>query len=100
MTMKHEAPLSLHIPEARFRPGDKSDFTYLHRPQAGEAGRPSVHDKASSTRDLAYGLVRVLDEESRAVGPWDPKLDAETMLRALRAMMLTRAFDEQMFKAQ
>jgi 2-oxoisovalerate dehydrogenase E1 component alpha subunit len=98
--MKHEAALSLHIPEARFRPGDKPDFGYLRLPKAGDAERPPVHAKASSTQDLAYGLVRVLDEDGAAVGPWDPKLDPEILLRALRAMMLTRAFDEQMFRAQ
>jgi 2-oxoisovalerate dehydrogenase E1 component alpha subunit len=94
--MTDDAPLSLHIPEARFRPGDKPDFGYLDLPKAGDAERPPVDAKASSTRDLAFGLVRVLDEEGAAVGPWDPKLDPELLLRALRAMMLTRAFDEQM----
>jgi len=34
-------------------------------------------------RDLAYGLVRVLDEEGTAVGPWSPQLDASTLRRAL-----------------
>ena len=51
-------------------------------------------------RDLAYGLVRVLDDDGKAVGAWDPELDAETLRRALRAMMLTRAFDERMFRMQ
>jgi hypothetical protein len=30
----------------------------------------------------------VLDENGDAVGPWDPKLDPETLHRGLRAMML------------
>ncbi|MDQ0470253.1 thiamine pyrophosphate-dependent enzyme [Labrys wisconsinensis] len=98
--MTSDGPLSLHIPEARFRPGDKPDFGYLHLPKAGKAKRPPVDAEASATRDLAYGLVRVLDEDGSAVGPWDPKLDADTLRRALRAMMLTRAFDERMFRAQ
>ena len=38
-----------------------------------------THDKplrreTASMRDLAYGLVRVLDDEGTAVGQWDPKL--------------------------
>jgi 2-oxoisovalerate dehydrogenase E1 component alpha subunit len=98
--MKHEVALSLHIPEARFRPGDTPDFGYLQLPKAGEAKRPEVDAQASKTRDLAYGLVRVMDEEGNTVGPWDPRLDPETIRRALRAMMLTRAFDERMFKMQ
>ena len=98
--MKHKAPLTLHIPTARFRPGDTPDFSYLRLPQAGEAQRPEVHAKASETRELAYGLVRVLNDEGDAVGPWNPKLPAETLGRMLRAMMLTRAFDERMFRMQ
>ena len=98
--MKHQPPLSLHIPEARFRPGDTPDFGYLDLPKAGAAERPAVDAKASAIRDLSYGLVRVLDGDGKAVGPWNPKLDPETLRRALRAMMLTRAFDERMFRVQ
>ena len=98
--MKEDGPLSLHIPEARFRPGDTPDFGYLHLPKPGEAKRPPVHAKASATRDLADGLVRVIDDSGKAVGPWDPKIAPETARKALRAMMLTRAFDERMFRAQ
>jgi 2-oxoisovalerate dehydrogenase E1 component alpha subunit len=98
--MKQDVTLSLHIPEARFRPGDTPDFSYLQLPKAGAAARPPVDAKASETRELAYGLVRVLDDEGKAVGAWNPELDAETLRRALRAMMLTRAFDDRMFKMQ
>lgn len=94
------ASLSLHIPEARFRPGDTPNFSYLDLPRAGEALRPEVEAPAAATRDLAYGLVRVLDDDANAIGPWDPRLDADMLKKALRTMMLTRAFDEQMFRAQ
>ena len=30
-------------------------------------------------RDLAFSLVRVLDPKHKAVGDWDPKLDADTV---------------------
>jgi 2-oxoisovalerate dehydrogenase E1 component alpha subunit len=98
--MKKETALSLHIPEARFRPGDKPDFNYLDLPKPGEAKRSKIDAKASETRELAYGLVRVLDDQGRAVGAWNPKLDAETLRRALRAMMLTRTFDDRMYRMQ
>ena len=98
--MKHGVPLALHIPEARFRPGDTPDFSYLQLSKAGDADRPAFDTKASETRDLAFGLVRVIDDDGRAVGAWDPQLETETLRRALRAMMLTRAFDERMFKMQ
>ena len=98
--MKKDGPLRLHIPEAHFRPGDVTDFSYLQLPKAGESRRPEIDAKASTARDLSYGLVRVLDDDCAAVGAWDPKLSPETLRRGLRAMALTRAFDERMFKAQ
>jgi 2-oxoisovalerate dehydrogenase E1 component alpha subunit len=42
----------------------------------------------------------VLDEGHRAVGAWNPHLKPELLLQGLRAMLLTRAFDEHMFRAQ
>lgn len=98
--MKHDSSLRLHIPESRFRPGDVPDFNYLNLPKAGEAKRPKSDAKASETRDLAYGLVRVIDDSGTATGPWDPKLDPETLRKGLRYMLLTRVFDDRMFKAQ
>src|SRR4051812_18392498 len=97
---KPEVALTLHIPEARYRPGDTADFSYLKLPKAGSAKRPAINATAAETRELAFGLVRVLDDEATAVGAWDPKLDTATLLKALRAMMLTRAFDDRMFRMQ
>jgi 2-oxoisovalerate dehydrogenase E1 component alpha subunit len=92
--------LSLHVPEPRFRPGDPVDFVGVDVPPAGAARRPDSAAAAGEFTDLAYTLVRVLDDEGRAVGPWDPKLSPDTLRRMLRAMALTRAFDERMFRAQ
>ncbi len=93
-------PLTLHIPEPPARPGDEVDFSHFDIPTAGSVSRPDVATPASQMRDHVYSLIRVLDEEGRAVGPWDPKLAAATLRRGLRAMMLTRAYDERMFRAQ
>ena len=98
--MTQASALSLHIPAARFRPGDAPDFAYLNLAGVGETPRPPVDAPAASIRDLAYGMVRVLDADGRARGPWAPQLDAATLIKALRAMLLTRAFDDRMFKAQ
>lgn len=98
--MKKDSTLHLHIPKSHFRPGDVPDFGYLNLPAAGDADRPAIDVKASATRDLAYGLVRVIDDQSKAVGAWDPKLDANTLRKGLRAMLLTRVFDDRMLKAQ
>ena len=93
-------PLSLHVPEPKFRPGDAVDFTDVDVQPAGATRRPDTADPAGSFTDLAYGLVRVLDDEGRAVGPWNPRLDPEMLRRMLRSMALVRAFDERMFRAQ
>ena len=93
-------PLSLHVPEPKFRPGDTVDFAAVDVPPAGSARRPDSAAPASDFPELAYTLVRVLDEENRAVGPWDPKLAPDKMRRMLRHMATVRAFDERMFRAQ
>lgn len=93
-------PLHLHVPEPKFRPGDSADFGHFDIPPAGSMPRPDETAAADSIRDLAYGLIRVLDEAGQAVGPWNPKLPPETLLKMLRSMALTRAFDERMFRAQ
>ena len=93
-------PLSLHVPEPKFRPGDTVDFGEVDVPAAGSVRRPDTADKAQDFADLAYTMVRVLDEDNRAVGPWDPKLSPDALRRMLRNMVLVRAFDERMFRAQ
>lgn len=93
-------PLSLHVPEPRFRPGDEADFSDIEVPAAGSARRPDTAAPAASFHELAYTMVRVLDDSNQAVGPWNPRLDADALRRMLRAMALTRAFDERMFRAQ
>src|SRR3954454_6097428 len=92
--------LSLHVPEPNARPGDEVDFSYLDIPAAGSVRRPDPHAPARETHDLVSTLVRVLDEEGRAVGPWDPKLDGDTLRRILRDMMLVRIYDDRMYRAQ
>ncbi len=98
--MRNRGKLSLHIPEPKQRPGDRPDFSDVVVPDAGLVERPRIDAKARDIAPLAYSLIRVLDNEARIVGPWDPKLDAETLRKGLRAMMLTRAYDDRMYRAQ
>ena len=93
-------PLSLHVPEPRFRPGDAVDFAAVDVPAAGAARRPDTADRPQDFVELAYTLVRVLDEQGQAVGPWNPQLSPDMLRRMLRSMALVRAFDERMFRAQ
>jgi 2-oxoisovalerate dehydrogenase E1 component alpha subunit len=100
MPKRNLPPLTLHIPEPRFRPGDAVDFEDFDLPTAGAVARPDINSDPASMRDMSYAMVRVLDDEGRAQGPWDPRLDAETLLRMLRHMALVRAYDERLYRAQ
>ncbi len=93
-------PLSLHVPEPRFRPGDAVDYADFDRGAAGAVARPAIDAAPSTMREHAYSLVRVLDDEGRATGPWDPRLEPERLVAMLRHMALTRAFDDRMYRAQ
>ena len=93
-------PLSLHVPEPPYRPGDPVDYSWLDIPAAGTLPRPDEACATVETHPLCHGLIRVLNDEHRAVGPWDPKLDADTLRRLLRTMALTRAFDDRMYRGQ
>src|SRR5215831_9314282 len=92
--------LKLHIPAHHPAPGERPDFSYVPRLAAGAVGRPAIGVPAQQTHHLAYSLIRVLDDDGAAVGAWDPQLDPEMLRGGLRAMMLTRAFDDRMFRAQ
>jgi 2-oxoisovalerate dehydrogenase E1 component alpha subunit len=92
--------LALHIPAHHPAPGERPDFRYVPRLPAGAVARPAIDAPAAWTHPLANSLIRVLDEDGAAVGAWDPGLDPETLRRGLRAMMLTRAYDDRMYRAQ
>ena len=92
--------LALHVPEPPFRPGDTPDFSSLKIPPAGTAPRPDTSAPAAETHPLTTALIRVLGEDNKAVGPWDPKLDAETLRKMLRDMVTVRIFDDRMYRAQ
>jgi len=99
--LRRNAPkLELHVPEPPFRPGDTPDFSSLKIPPAGSAQRPDTSAAASDTHPLTIGLVRVLGGDHRAVGPWDPKLDADTLRKMLRDMVMVRIFDDRMYRSQ
>ena len=93
-------PLRLHVPEPTGRPGKHTDFSYLRLSKAGEVRRPPIDVAPTATGDLAHTLVRVLDEDGQAVGPWDPEAAPELLRKGLAAMMKTRIFDARMLIAQ
>ena len=97
---RNRPALSLHVPEPDARPGDEVDFSHIVIPAAGSAARPDVAAAPADTHPLCFTLIRVLDDSDNAVGPWDPRLDPDTLRRMLRDMVLVRLFDERMFRAQ
>jgi len=100
-SLRRNAPqLQLHVPEPPFRPGDTPDFSSLKIPAAGEAPRPDTGVPASETHALTTALVRVLGDDDKSVGAWDPKLDPETLRKMLRDMVTVRIFDDRMYRAQ
>jgi 2-oxoisovalerate dehydrogenase E1 component alpha subunit len=93
-------PLRLHVPEPKYRPGDEVDFSDVFVPDVDAIPRPDESTIPASMQGLAFGLVRVLDSDGSAKGSWNPKLSPVQLRLMLRNMMLLRAFDDRMFRAQ
>ena len=93
-------PLRFRIPEPPARPGERADFSYIVVPPAGSARRPDIDTDPAEMRDLAYSLVRVLDDDGSATGPWMPELEPDALYHGLRAMVMTRTYDDRMLTAQ
>ena len=100
MSTSSYPPLKLHVPEPLARPGQDPDFSYLHLGPAGVVRQPPIDSRPSQTVDIADALVRVLDDDGNAVGPWDPHADPELLRTGLRTMLKTRVFDARMLTAQ
>jgi 2-oxoisovalerate dehydrogenase E1 component alpha subunit len=62
--------------------------------------RPPIDVRYQDTAEIASSLIRVLDDNDDAVGPWAPELDKEALLGGLRTMMKTRIFDARMVIGQ
>ncbi len=90
----------LHIPRPSARPGETPDFSYLNLSDAGAVDQPPIEERAKNIEYLSHELVRVLDDDHEAKGPWDPSLDKGVLLKALRYMVLTRAYDDRMQRVQ
>jgi 2-oxoisovalerate dehydrogenase E1 component alpha subunit len=90
----------LQIPRPTARPGDEPDFSYLDLSAAGAVDKPAIGARTADIEYLSGGLVRVLDDDHSAKGPWDPNLDPEKLQVALRWMVLNRVFDERMWQIQ
>lgn len=100
MNEQTAASLSFHVPEPEVRPGEQPDFSHVQSPRAGSVPRPPVDVDPSEIRQLAYSIIRVLNRDGEAVGPWAGTLTQGELLEGLRHMMRLRAFDARMLTAQ
>ena len=90
----------LHVPEASSRPDTVPDFSSIEIPSPLDSKRPDVLVDVEEERELAYGLVRVLDDDHQAKGEWQPDISPEQLRNGLRHMMHVRAYDDRMFRMQ
>ena len=90
--------LRLRIPEP-LRGSDPAERVTRHLSAAGEMRKPELDEKVERIALMRKQLVRVLDEDGHAIGPWAPALTADEMLVGLRDMMLVRSFDTRMLRA-
>jgi 2-oxoisovalerate dehydrogenase E1 component alpha subunit len=93
-------PSRLYVPQPSARPGEKPDFSHIALSPAGAVARPDPSANARDIDSLAVDLVRVLDDDHKALGPWNPRLEPELLREGLRYMLLTRIYDDRMLNAQ
>jgi 2-oxoisovalerate dehydrogenase E1 component alpha subunit len=98
MWMKKEP--RLHLPKVPARPGEEPDFSYVSVSAAGAVARPEIQSRARDMMSLSVDMVRVLDDEGEAQGPWNPHLDPADLQVGLRHMLLTRIYDDRMQRTQ
>ena len=85
--MSDPGRLSFHVPAPAVRPGGTPDFSDVKIPPAGEVRRPEVDVAPEDIRDLAYSIIRVLNRNGEAVGPWAGLLGNEELLEGLRHLV-------------
>lgn len=98
--MADTPPLRLNVPEPEVRPGGKPDFSNVQIARAGAVDRPPIDVAPEKIRELGYTIIRVLNRNGEAVGPWAGTLTEAERLSGLRDMMRVRAFDRRMLMAQ
>ncbi|HEX4389563.1 MAG TPA: thiamine pyrophosphate-dependent enzyme [Steroidobacteraceae bacterium] len=90
----------LHVPSPPARPGQEPDFSYVQISAAGAVPRPDVTASVRDIENLSVEMVRVLGDDHRAVGSWNPHLEPAELQVGLRHMVLTRLFDDRMQRIQ
>jgi len=95
--------VKLSFPHPPARPDQAPDFSGIRIPAAGSLVVPPLDITAQDCAPFAVGLIRVLDEEGNAVGPWADylgNLSSDVLRQGLRDMLKMRAVDRRMLNAQ
>lgn len=93
----------LTFPQPPARPGESPDFSLIDIPAAGSLAVPPLELGAEEAAPYARGLIRVLGDDHRAVGPWADYLASDgtdLLLQGLFDMLTMRAVDRRMLNAQ
>jgi 2-oxoisovalerate dehydrogenase E1 component alpha subunit len=90
--------LRLRIPEPRRLTG-AGERVARHISPAGEMRKPALDETVERLALMRKQLVRVIDDDGSAVGPWVPELTVEAKVRGLRDMLLVRSFDARLLRA-
>ncbi len=97
-------PIKINFPTPSARPGETPDFSRYDFPEPGALPVPPLDITAEDTLEYANSLIRVLDDDGNAVGPWADYLGEEgnddVLLEGLRDMLKMRAIDARMLNAQ
>lgn len=96
--LRDPLPMELRVPTAPYRPGDVPRFAaFSHQP--GELACPDTLAPFEALREHAAGIIRVLDDDAVAHGPWNPQLSAQQLRHGLEMMMRSRHLDARMMAA-
>jgi 2-oxoisovalerate dehydrogenase E1 component alpha subunit len=93
--LRDPLPLELHVPNPPYRPGDVPQAAPF-KDQPGDLERPDSLEPYESLRAHANGLIRALDDQASATGPWNPQLTAQQLRHGLEMMLRVRHFDARM----
>ncbi|DAC14852.1 MAG TPA: 3-methyl-2-oxobutanoate dehydrogenase (2-methylpropanoyl-transferring) subunit alpha, partial [Candidatus Poseidoniales archaeon] len=94
-----ESPFT--VGTAPFRPGDKPNLGGVWDAQPKDLWRPDPEKcLTEDTHAHATGLIRVLTDDYKAEGEWNPQLSSDALIEGLKHMVTLRVFDDRMIKMQ
>jgi len=94
-----QAPTNLRLQIPHPARGQHAPDQVRYISAAGEMAKPALDEKVERVALMRKQLVRVLDTDGQAVGPWVPDMSLEEKTLGLRNMMLTRSFDARLLQA-